>query len=1101
MVVLAMLLGCTTMTWSQSLNHKVAQELQAVKAAQEQVDKVSPFKKVSTALKSQTALPTEISQQALMTYEASVAEQLIERSPGYFELAIPGLNNQTWELQLQPNRVFADDFIINTPHGEVTNEVDLGKFYRGTVKGIENSIVSVAFYQGDIKAIISTPQGNFNLGKLEDSKNTYILYNEAQLDSKKTGVCGTEETEVDMKKLLSKSAQMKAAEKCVEVYFEVDYDVYQNKGNLTATSNFITAVFNEVATLYQNDGMVIVMSELFIWDSSSPYSASNSSGYLSDFRGYRTSFNGDIAHLVSLKSSYGGVAYVDVLCNSSYGYGWSGINANYNNVPTYSWTVEVVAHELGHQIGSPHTQSCSWPGGAIDNCYTTEGTCGPGPQPENGGTIMSYCHLTSTGINFNNGFGPLPGDLLRSRVASKSCITSCEVGEPVCSVPSNVQTSNVSATGFTVSWNAVGSAVSYDVRYRESGGSWITVSTGGTSYNVTGLSPLTSYQVQVQSNCADEVSGFSGSANVTTISDEVTYCASSGNDFSYEWIAGVLFNGVSKTSGAAGYSDFTNVLLSAQQGESVSLTLTPGFANSTYNEYFTVWADFNGDGDFDDMGETLYQSGAVRAAVSGTASIPANATLGATRLRVSMRYNAAPSSCGSFSYGEVEDYTLVVEEDVPQPCNTPLNLSQGATSETSIAVSWDAAGSNETSYRVQHRATGTSTWTSNTVSGTSFTASGLTPSTSYQFRVRANCGSDQSANTSAATFSTNDPAPCNTPTGLSASAVGVNSFNVSWSAVSGANNYTLQHKLSSASSWSSQTVSGTGASLTGLSANTQYDVRVRSNCDFGSSNYSGAVQVQTEEEPVVVEYCDSEGQSSSNEWIASVQVGGVNNSSGNNGGYGDFTSVSGNLVIGGSNSFTLNPGFTGFWIFVNRYPEYWRIWVDLNRDGDFNDAGELVMDAGQAYTSGITGSFGIPSSATPGETRMRISMKYNSAAGSCETFARGEVEDYTVNLVNGISAPQTGSMVREVAVSESDMQVAPNPMVNGLTKLSINWSDNATQATMIVLDITGKVVTSRGLTNEITETEIDLSHVPSGVYVIQVQTDTGEQLLKRVVKQ
>ena len=59
-----------------------------------------------------------------------------------------------------------------------------------------------------------------------------------------------------------------------------------------------------------------------------------------------TEFNGDIAHLVGF-SGGGGVAYVDVLCNNWYGFGVSAINNSFSPVPTYSWTVMVIAHEIG----------------------------------------------------------------------------------------------------------------------------------------------------------------------------------------------------------------------------------------------------------------------------------------------------------------------------------------------------------------------------------------------------------------------------------------------------------------------------------------------------------------------------------------------------------------------------------------------------------------------------------------------------------------------------------------------------------------------------------------------------------------------------------
>ena len=86
--------------------------------------------------------------------------------------------------------------------------------------------------------------------------------------------------------------------------------------------------------------------------------------------------------------------------------GYAGINSSYADVPTYSWTVDVIAHELGHLFGSQHTHACVWNGNntAIDGCYTTEGNCGNPGEP-NKGTIMSYCHL-GPGKDLSLGFGP-----------------------------------------------------------------------------------------------------------------------------------------------------------------------------------------------------------------------------------------------------------------------------------------------------------------------------------------------------------------------------------------------------------------------------------------------------------------------------------------------------------------------------------------------------------------------------------------------------------------------------------------------------------------------------------------------------------------------
>ncbi|MBL0358898.1 MAG: hypothetical protein IPP72_19430 [Chitinophagaceae bacterium] len=120
----------------------------------------------------------------------------------------------------------------------------------------------------------------------------------------------------------------------------------------------------------------------------------------------------------------GGRAFLDILCSGSGSK--TGVSGNltnsFNQFPLYSWSTMVITHETGHNLGSSHTQNCGWPGGAIDNCYPTEGGCAQGPAPVGGGTMMSYCHLTGYGINFAKGFGPLPGYLIRSRVRNSTCI-------------------------------------------------------------------------------------------------------------------------------------------------------------------------------------------------------------------------------------------------------------------------------------------------------------------------------------------------------------------------------------------------------------------------------------------------------------------------------------------------------------------------------------------------------------------------------------------------------------------------------------------------------------------------------------------------------
>ncbi|NCA86145.1 MAG: PKD domain-containing protein [Clostridia bacterium] len=159
---------------------------------------------------------------------------------------------------------------------------------------------------------------------------------------------------------------------------------------------------------------------------------------------------------------------------------------------------------------------------------------------------------------------------------------------------------------------------------------------------------------------------------ITVVEMPINYCTSSGNNFSYEWISQTQFNGFSNPSGAAGYSDFTNLILDWQPGQTINFTLTPDFGSTTYTEYWRIWIDYNKDGDFDDNGELVFTSVGTANPVSSSFVVNASAT-GITRMRVSMKWNGVPTSCENFSYGEVEDYTL----HFVAPLSISLNLPQG----------------------------------------------------------------------------------------------------------------------------------------------------------------------------------------------------------------------------------------------------------------------------------------------------------------------------------------------------------------------------------------------------------------------------------------
>jgi bacillolysin len=140
-------------------------------------------------------------------------------------------------------------------------------------------------------------------------------------------------------------------------------------------------------------------------------------------------------------------------------------------------------------------------------------------------------------------------------------------------------------------------------------------------------------------------------------------------------------------------------------------------------------------------------------------------------------------------------------------------------------------------------------------------------------------------------------------------------------------------------------------------------------------------------------YCISKGTNTTRGYINKVSMETINNLSGNNGGYGNFTSQSANLDKTATYTIELTPGF------VNgaAYFEYWTVYIDYNQNGIF-EANEIVAKGHNAIR--INKSFAIPSTATSGPTRMRIQMQEGAQeTHPCATYTYGEVEDYTVVIM------------------------------------------------------------------------------------------------------
>ncbi|WP_435262859.1 GEVED domain-containing protein [Tenacibaculum sp. nBUS_03] len=359
--------------------------------------------------------------------------------------------------------------------------------------------------------------------------------------------------------------------------------------------------------------------------------------------------------------------------------------------------------------------------------------------------------------------------------------------------------------------------------------------------------------------------------------------------------------------GTNGYSNHTAISTNLEKGKSQTITITPKWTSTTYNEGYGVFIDYNNDGDFSDSGETVWtKSPSKQTPVSGSFTVPLTVSEGKKRMRVILRYNTIPTSCGSYNYGETEDYTVNITpaQTDTQPPTSPSNLVVSNISQTTLTLNWTESSDNiaVTGYDIYQGATKLETVTS-----PSYNVSGLIANTAYTFSIKAK---DAAGNISPKSNEANVTTLDNLPT-----------------------------------------------------------------------------------------YCNSKGKRITYEWIDYVSFGGMTNTTTANEGYGDFTSKIATVTQGSTNQIIVSAGFSS-----TSYNEYFTVWIDYNRNGTF-ESNEKTTIGSSSSAGNRTANISIPTTATLGQTRMRVSMKYNGSPTACETFADGEVEDYTVNIISSSINP------------------------------------------------------------------------------------------------
>lgn len=239
-------------------------------------------------------------------------------------------------------------------------------------------------------------------------------------------------------------------------------------------------------------------------------------------------------------------------------------------------------------------------------------------------------------------------------------------------------------------------------------------------------------------------------------------------------------------------------------------------------------------------------------------------------------------------------------------------------------------------------------------------------------------------------------------------------------------------------------------------------------------------------------YCEATATYSLYQWIDYVGTTATNgNSSGNDGGYRDFSNFGFGMTRGTRQSIFFSKGDAD-------YSFYWQIFIDFNQDNDYDDTDELVISGTSSSNNILSANAAIPIYAELGATRMRVVLSSSEGAAPCGTFPYGEVEDYMVFITNELvndGTPSADYLVFENEDVVDKLKLFPNPAID---VLHVELPEFEGIATTQIYDWSGRLVGQFKFENK--HRILNVADWQAGMYLIQVEWD--EQVFSdKILKQ
>lgn len=754
---------------------------------------------------------------------------------------------------------------------------------------------------------------------------------------------------------------------------------------MTVTMTRVNGVFEKDMSLRMNliannDAIIFITSDSF--DNSNASTLINQSQTVIDATVTAAAY--DIGHTVS--TGGGGLAQLFSPCSANKARGITGSGAPVGD----PFDIDYVAHEIGHQWGANHTQN--------NACNRNAGTA---VEPGSASTIMGYAGICAPNVQSNSDayFHTVSINEMVNflGIGGSSCAVSTANGNAAPVVSAGLDFTIPNGTPFVLKGTATdanGDTMTYCWEQTNTEVSTQPPTQTATSGpNFRSLSPSASPN-RYMPPLANVVAG-----NLAPTWEVLPTVARTMN-FAFTVRDNRTPNGgqtkrddMVVTVANVGPFLVTSPNTAVSYVGNTSQTVTWDVAGTTGNGINCANVDIllstNG-------GLTFTTTLLANTPNDGTQSVVIPNTPGTTNRIMIMGSNHI--------FYDVSNTNFTITNGVADTTNpTAATLTASGTTFNSTNLSWSGATDN---VGIQNYDVYQGAIVIGTTASTSFPVTGLAPSTAYTFRVRTRdfAGNlSPFSNTVNVTTTAGDTTP---PTAPVLIALGTTSAStqLSWSGATD-NVAVVSYNVYLGAALLGNTATSP-VTINGLTPGTTYTFTVRALDAAGNiSVNSNAVTITTP----LANYCASTGNSVADELIGNVQLGSINNSSTGGTGYTDFTYISTNLALGSSNTIIITPTWTG-----TVYPEAYAVFIDYNRDGDFADSGETVFTQAATTATPISGTIVVPTNvAFIGQTRMRVTMKYNALPTACETFDFGQVEDYTVNIVAGSSTVVNAKLMLE----------------------------------------------------------------------------------------